>query len=150
MTAPTQAGLGEVTPAGGGDGMRIAFGENQEFQIDFGPMQPSTATFDKAGQQGTLATTLAGVEKGTWTVDGQSKVVGTTDDLTTATAKVEITLGETVPPVFEGTFQYLNENRMLGDEKVGVFTVTACQGDTLTMSTPFPGGELVIDATRAG
>lgn len=149
MTAPAQAALSSVTPTGGGEGMDITFGADNVFQIDFGPMQPSTATFETAGQQGTLATTLSGVEKGTWSLDDQSRVVGTSDDLTTASAKVEITLGETVPPVFEGTFQFLNENRMLGDELIGVFTVTACEGDTLTMSSPFPGGEIVIDAKRS-
>ena len=52
MIAPAQAALPAVTPAGGGDGMDISFGADNVFQIDFGPMQPTTATFETAGQQG--------------------------------------------------------------------------------------------------
>jgi hypothetical protein len=150
MTAPSQAALGEVTPAGGGDGIDITFGEDKVFKADFGPMQPTTATFEKAGQQGTLQTTLSGLEQGTWSVGDQSKVVATTEDFTTARGTVEMILGETVPPVFDQTFQEINETRMLDGAQVGVFTVTSCEGDDLTMSSPFPGGEIVITATRQG
>lgn len=149
MVAPSQAALGEVTPTGGGEGIDITFGADGVFQADFGPMQPATATFQSAGQEGQLLTTLSGVEKGTWSADDQGRVVGTTEDFTTARAKAEMVLGETVPPVFDETFQELNDSRMLGGEQVGVFTVTSCSGDTLTMSSPFPGGEIVITAARA-
>ncbi|MEN9647140.1 MAG: hypothetical protein RL238_3809, partial [Actinomycetota bacterium] len=42
-----------------------------------------------------------------------------------------------------------NANRMLGDEQVGVFAITDCTPDTLVLTTPFPGGEVVITAAPA-
>ena len=40
--------------------------------------------------------------------------------------------------------------RMLDDELAGVFTVTSCEGDQLTMASPFPGGDITITAARKG
>jgi hypothetical protein len=147
MDAPGQAAL-DVTPEGGGDGMEIQFGADGLFQIDFGPMNPTTASFTKAGEAGTLSTRYSGVGEGSWEADAQGGVTGVFADLTTVTATVEITLGSTVPPVFDETLQQLNDNRMLNGETTGTYTVTACQGDTLTMTTPFPSGTVTVQAAR--
>ncbi len=147
MDAPGQAAL-DVTPVGGGDGMAIQFGADGVFQIDFGPMNPTTASFTKAGEQGTLSTRYSGVGKGSWEADASGGVSGTFADLTTVKATVEITLGSTVPPVFDETLQQLNDNRMLNGETTGTYTVTSCQGDTMTMTTPFPSGTVTIEAKR--
>jgi hypothetical protein len=50
--------------------------------------------------------------------------------------------------VFDETLQELNDNRMLGGETTGTYTVTACEGDTMTLSTPFPSGTVTIEAAR--
>jgi hypothetical protein len=148
MDVPSQAGIGAITPAGGGDGMNITFAPDGVFQIDFGPMQPAIGTFTSGGQAASLSTTFSGVGKGTWTVDAQDAATATFDDFTTAKATVVITLGQTVPPVFDETLQQLNDDRMLNGEKVGVFTITACSADALSMTTPFPAGSITIHAAR--
>lgn len=150
MDAPSQAAIGDITPVGGGDGMAISFGADNRFQIDFGPMNPATAGFTTAGQDGTLSTSFKGVGEGQWTIGDDGLAVAPIEDFDTVTALVTLTLGETVPPVFEETLQQLNDNRMLDDELAGVFTVTSCEGDQLTMASPFPGGDVTIVATRAG
>ncbi len=148
LDAPSQAAIGDVTPVGGGDGMDISFGADNQFQIDFGPMTPATASFTTAGQQGTLSSSFKGVGAGRWTVGADGPAIASFDDFNTVTALVTLTLGETVPPIFEETLQQLNDNRMLDDEQVGVFTVTSCAGDQLTMASPFPGGDITITAVR--
>ena len=148
LDAPSQAAIGDVTPVGGGDGMAISFGADNRFQIDFGPMNPATASFTTAGQQGTLSTSFKGVGAGQWTVGDGGLAVAPFEDFNTVTALVTLTLGETVPPIFEETLQQLNDNRMLDGEQVGVFTVTSCAGDQMTMASPFPGGAITITATR--
>lgn len=150
MLAPSQAAIGDVAPTGGGDGMNIDFGADGVFQIDFGPMQPATASFTKGGEQGQLSTTFSGVGKGSWEADADGGVSGVFADLTTVTAKVELTLGSTVPPIFDETLQQLNDNRMLDGKTTGTYTVTKCDGDTLSLSTPFPSGTITIDAARKG
>jgi hypothetical protein len=148
MLAPSQAALGDVTPTGGGDGMRIDFGADGVFQIDFGPMNPATASFTKGGEAGVLSTTYSGVGKGSWEAEASGGVSGVFADLTTVKATVEITLGSTVPPVFDETLQQLNDNRMLNGETTGTYTVTKCQGATMTLTTPFPSGVVTIEAAR--
>ncbi|MEN9644075.1 MAG: hypothetical protein RL238_744, partial [Actinomycetota bacterium] len=142
MDAPSQAGIGEITPTGGGDGMVIEMKPDGTFQIDFGPMKPATATFTTGAKQGILETTFSGVGEGTWTPEGPA----TFSDFGTVKATATLTLGETVPPIFDETLELLNANRMLGDEQVGVFAITDCTPDTLVLTTPFPGGEVVITA----
>ena len=148
MLAPSQAAIGDVTPTGGGDGMNIDFGADGVFQIDFGPMKPATASFTKGGEEGQLSTTFSGVGKGSWEADAAGSVSGTFADLTTVTATVELTLGSTVPPIFDETLQQVNDNRMLDGKTTGTYTVTACDGDTMTLSTPFPSGTITIEAVR--
>ncbi|MFM2078570.1 MAG: hypothetical protein RJA49_2460 [Actinomycetota bacterium] len=150
MDVPSQAGIGEITPTGGGDGMNITFAPDGVFQIDFGPMQPAIGTFTSGGQAASLSTTFSGVGKGTWSVDAQDVATATFADFTTAKATVVITLGQTVPPVFDETLQQLNDQRMLNGEKVGVFTVTECSADALSMTTPFPAGSITIHAAPKG
>lgn len=145
--APSQAAIPAITPTGGGDGARLTFDAKGTFQIDFGPMQPVTATFTSGGQEGTLRTTLSGVEEGTWGA-GDAGLVATTDDFTTAKGTAELILGDTVPPIFDEPFNLLNENRMLGGQQVGVWALT-CAADTLTLASPFPGGTFTITAARA-
>lgn len=150
MLAPSQAALGDVAPTGGGDGMNIDFGADGVFQIDFGPMNPATASFTKAGQQGELSTTFSGVGKGSWEADASGGVSGVFADLTTVKATVQFTLGSTEPPVFDETLQQLNDNRMLDGKTTGTYTVTKCDGDTMTMTSPFPSGTITIEAARKG
>ena len=145
MDAPSQAGIGEITPTGGGDGMAIVMRPDGTFQIDFGPMKPTTATFTTGGQQGILETTFSGVGEGTWTEAGPAAF----SDFGTVKATATLTLGETVPPIFDETLELLNANRMLGGEQVGVFAITDCTPDTLVLTSPFPGGEVVITAVPA-
>lgn len=145
LDAPSQAGIGEITPTGGGDGMVIEMRPDGTFQIDFGPMNPATATFTTGGQEGILETTFSGVGEGTWTADGPA----TFSDFSTAKATATLTLGDTVPPIFDETLELLNANRMLGGEQVGVFAITDCSDDTLVLTSPFPGGEVVIIAAPA-
>jgi hypothetical protein len=150
LEAPSQAAIGDITPTGGGDGMDITFGPDNRFQIDFGPMNPATASFTTADQEGTLSTSFKGVGEGQWTVADDGLAVAPIEDFDTVTALVTLTLGETVPPIFDETLQQLNDNRMLDDELAGVFTVTSCEGDQLTMASPFPGGDITITAARKG
>jgi hypothetical protein len=149
MTAPTQAGVGDITPTGGGDGMDISFGTDGVFQIDFGPMQPSTATFVSGGQEGVLSVSFSGVGKGIWTVDPTGQAVASFENFATAKALATLTLGQTVPPIFDDTLQNINDQRMLNGERVGVFTVTDCNATGLSMTTPFPGGTVEIIAAKA-
>jgi hypothetical protein len=149
MLAPSQAALGDVTPTGGGDGMRIDFGADGVFQIDFGPMQPSTATFQSGGQEGVLAVSFSGVGKGIWTVDPSGQAVASFENFATAKALATLTLGQTVPPIFDDTLQNINDQRMLNGERVGVFTVTDCNATGLSMTSPFPGGTVEIIAAKA-
>jgi hypothetical protein len=149
MTFPGQAAITAITPTGGGDGMNIAFEADGTFQIDFGPMNPATASFDSAGSPGTMSATFSGVGKGIWTIDSEGVAMASFEDFTTAKALVTLTLGETVPPIFENTLQDINDQRMLGGERVGVFTLTDCTPDALTLTTPFPGGTVEITAAKA-
>lgn len=144
MDAPSQAGIGEITPTGGGDGMVIEMRGDGTFQIDFGPMSPATATFTTGSQPGELETTFSGVGEGTWTAEGPASFA----DFGTVKATATLTLGETVPPIFDETLELLNANRMLNGEQVGVFDITDCTADTLVLTTPFPGGPLTITAAR--
>jgi hypothetical protein len=149
MTVPAQAGVGDITPTGGGDGMDISFGADGVFQIDFGPMQPSTATFQSGGQEGVLAVSFSGVGKGIWTVDPSGQAVASFENFATAKALATLTLGQTVPPIFDDTLQNINDQRMLNGERVGVFTVTDCNATGLSMTSPFPGGTVEIIAAKA-
>ena len=149
MTFPGQAAITEITPTGGGDGMDIELGADGSFQIDFGPMNPATASFDSSGNPGVMSASFSGVGKGIWTVDADGVAMASFEDFTTAKALVTLTLGDTVPPVFDSTLQDINDDRMLGGERVGVFTLTDCTPDSLTMTTPFPGGTVEITAARA-
>jgi hypothetical protein len=149
IDAPAQAGIGDVAPVGGGDGIAIEIGADGVFQVDFGPMKPATGSFQSGGQTATLATTFSGVGKGTWKSDG-TDVSATFDDFTTVRTMVTITLGDTVPPVFDETLQQLNDDRMLGGQQAGVFSITDCATDSLTLTTPYPNGSVVVHAVRAG
>lgn len=149
VTFPAQAAIPEITPTGGGDGMDIEFGADGAFQIDFGPMSEASSTFDSGGAQGLMSLRFSGVGKGVWTVDADGLAMASFDDFTTAKALVTMTLGETVPPIMDTTFQEINDNRMIGGGRVGVFTVTGCTADSLTMTTPFPGGDVTITAAKA-
>ncbi len=150
LDAPSQAAIGDITPVGGGDGMNISFGDDNRFQIDFGPMTPATATFASGDQEGTLSTSFKGVGAGGWTLADDGLPVAVFENFNTVTAVVTLTLGVTVPPVFEETLQQLNDNRMLDGEVAGGFTVTSCGDDELTMASPFPGGDITITAIRKG
>jgi hypothetical protein len=112
-------------------------------------MNPATASFDSAGSPGTMSASFSGVGKGIWTVDSDGVAMASFEDFTTAKALVTLTLGETVPPIFDNTLQDINDQRMLGGERVGVFTLTDCTPDTLTLTTPFPGGTVEITAAKA-
>ncbi len=149
MEAPSQAGVGELTSIVGGDGMMITIGSDGLFQIDFGPMKPTTGTFVSGGQPASLDTTFAGVGKGTWKSNGDT-ATASFDDFTTVTTTVTITLGQTVPPVFDETLQQLNNDRMLNGEQTGVFALSDCTATTLTLTTPYPGGSIVIHAVPLG
>lgn len=148
VLAPSQAGVGEVVSTGGGDGMRIDITADGGFQIDFGPMSPSTGTFDSSGTTGSIATVFSGVGEGAWTDDGTG-LVARFDDLSTVTATVTLTLGDTVPPVFDETLEKVNRDRMLDGRQAGVFTATSCVDGALELTMPFPGGDLVVLATHA-
>ena len=142
MDAPSQAGIGDITPTGGGDGMVIEMAGDGTFQIDFGPMKPTTATFITGTQEGILETTFSGVGEGTWSPGGPA----TFADFDTVKGTATLTLGDTVPPIFDETLTLLNANRMLGGQQVGVFTITDCSADTLVLTSPFPGGIVTITA----
>ena len=147
VQAPSQAGVGDVVSTGGGDGMRIDITAEGGFQIDFGPMTPSTGTFDSSGTTGTISTVFSGVGEGDWTDDG-GRLVAEFDDASTVKATVSLTLGDTVPPVFDETFEKINRDRMLEGRRTGVFTATSCVEGARELTMPFPGGDGVILATH--
>lgn len=149
LKAPSQAGVGDVVATGGGDGMRIDLAAEGGFQIDFGPMAPATGTFDSAGTEGIISTGFAGVGSGSWQQNEAGALVATFADFSTVTATVTLTLGETVPPVFDETFEKINRDRMLDGLQTGVFTVTSCVDGSLELTMPFPGGDVVILAARS-
>ena len=142
MLAPAQAGVGTVTPTGGGGGIVFTFAAGGRFQVDFGPMKPATGTFDSGGQTATQQTSMSGVGSGTWKAGS-----ATIDDLATVRATATLTLGETVPPVFDDTWKDLNTTMMLG-QLMGTLTVTSCNGGAMTLTSPFPAGPITIQAKR--
>jgi hypothetical protein len=149
MVAPAQAGIVDAKPSGGGDGANISFLADGTFQIDFGPMHPATASFTSNGQPAVLTVQFSGVGKGVWTADG-NPVTASVADLNTAHATATITLGTTVPPIFDASWQQIDAEMMLGNAHVGVFTVTSCDRHTLAMTMPFPGGTVAVTAARKG
>lgn len=148
VQAPSQAGVGDIAPTGGGEGMRIRIAPEGGFQIDFGPMQPSTGTFDSGGTTGGISTVFSGVGEGVWQQDQQGVLVAAFADFSTVTATVTLTLGDTVPPVFDESLEKINNDRMLDGRQAGVFTATSCADGALELTMPFPGGDVVILATR--
>jgi hypothetical protein len=126
--------------------MDITLGADGSFQVDFGPMNPATATFESGGQQGVMSASFSGVGKGIWTVDSSGTAMASFENFATAKALVTLALGDTVPPVFDNTLADINAERMLDGQQVGVFTFTDCSADALTMTTPFPGGTVQITA----
>lgn len=148
MVAPSQAGIGPVEPTGGGEGMAIDLLADGSFQIDFGPMEPATATFTSGEQEGVLSTSFSGVGAGTWGPEGGGQGTAEFANFATAKAIATLTLGDTVPPIFDESLQQINDNRMLEGKQVGVFTIESCDEDELVLSTPFPGGTVTITAAR--
>lgn len=148
MTIPTQAGIGDVQQLGGGDGIAITLKDDHSALIDFGPMQPATASFGKAGQNGTLAVKMSGVSSGTWAIDPKGAVVITPADFGTARGSATLTLGVTQPPIFDLTLKELNAQMMTGGQQVGVFTVSDCKNNAMTLVSPFPNGEITVTAVR--
>jgi hypothetical protein len=148
MTVPSQASIGDVQQLGGGDGIAITLGAGRTALMDFGPMKPATASFGKAGQAGTLAVQFSGVGSGTWSTNATGAVVITFADFGTARAKATLTLGVTQPPIFDLTLKDLNSQMMTGGQQVGVFTVDECKNNSMTMTSPFPNGELTLTAVR--
>lgn len=148
MQAPSQAGVGDVASTGGGDGMRIDISADGGFQIDFGPMAPATGTFESGGTEGVISTRFAGVGAGGWQQNDEGVLVASFEDFSTVTATVTLTLGDTVPPVFDETLEKINRDRMLGGLQAGVFTATSCVDGALELTMPFPGGDVVILATH--
>ncbi|MEI8239881.1 MAG: hypothetical protein WCI22_10695, partial [Actinomycetota bacterium] len=116
--------------------------------MDFGPMKPATASFGKAGQPGTLSVKLSGVGSGAWAPDPKGVVVITFADFATARASATLTLGVTQPPVFDLTLKELNAQMMTGGQEIGVFVVNECKNNSMTMSSPFPNGEITLTAVR--
>jgi hypothetical protein len=149
MTVPAQAGLSGVTPTGGGDGIALSFRPDGTFLADFGPMQPALSSFESAGQTGELAVAWGGVGSGRWSADDSGVVSATIDDLSTVRAAASFTLGVTTPPIFDATLEQLGTSMMLDATGLGVLTVTGCTQEQLTLSTPFPGGDVVIQAERS-
>ena len=147
MVAPAQAGIVDPKPTGGGDGANIDFRSDGTFQVDFGPMHPATASFTSNGQPAVLAVQFSGVGKGAWQPSG-SPVTASFADLATVHALATITLGATVPPIFDSSWQQIDQDLMLGGAHVGVFTVTSCARGALVMIMPFPGGHLTVTARR--
>jgi hypothetical protein len=148
MTIPSQAGIGDVQQLGGGDGIAITIKGDHTALMDFGPMKPATASFFKAGQPGTMAVQFSGVGAGTWALDAKTSVVITFADFSTARASAILTLGVTQPPIFDLTLKELNSQMMTGGEQVGVFTVHECKNNSMTMTSPFPSGEITLTAVR--
>jgi hypothetical protein len=148
MVVPPQAAIGDIAQTGGGDGIAISFDADHRFLMDFGPMRPATASFSTAGQEGTLTVGFRGVGEGTWSADAKGAVTGTFASFETASASAMLTLGVTQPPIFNLTLQQLNDQMMIGGQKIGVFTVSSCKNNHMTLSTPFPSGTLSIEAVR--
>jgi hypothetical protein len=148
MTIPSQAGIGDVQQLGGGDGIAITLTADHSALFDFGPMRPATASFSKAGQAGTLAVTMSGVISGAWAADPKGVVTVTPADFGTARASATLTLGVTQPPIFDLTLKELNAQMMTGGQQVGVFTVSECKNNSMTMTSPFPNGDITVTAVR--
>jgi hypothetical protein len=148
MVVPSQAGIGDVQQLGGGDGIAITIENDHSALMDFGPMKPATASFVKAGQAGTLAVQFSGVGSGTWALDVKNAVVVTFADFGTARASATLTIGVTQPPIFDMTLKELNAQMMTGGQQVGVFTVNECKNNSMTMTSPFPNGEVQLTAVR--
>jgi hypothetical protein len=148
MVAPAQAGIVDAKPTGGGDGAAITFAADGTFLVDFGRMHPTAASFTTNGQAAVLAVQFSGVGKGAWT-PGASTVTASFADLATVHATATITLGATVPPIFDSSWQQVDQDLMLGGAHMGVFTVSSCDGTALVMTMPFPNGTLTVTAVRA-
>jgi hypothetical protein len=148
VTIPSQAGIGDVQQLGGGDGIAITLKDDHTSLLDFGPMQPSTASFGTGAKAGTLSVTMSGVSQGAWALDPKGAAVITPGDFGTARASATLTLGVTQPPIFDLTLQELNAQMMTGGQQVGVFTVSECKNNSMTMVSPFPNGEITVTAVR--
>jgi len=148
MVAPAQAGIVDAKPTGGGSGAAISFAADGTFLIDFGRMKPTAATFTTNGQPAVLAVQFSGVGKGVWTATS-TPVTASFADLTTVHATATITLGPTVPPIFDASWQQVDQDMMLGAAHMGVFTVSTCDSSALVMTMPFPNGTLTVAAIRA-
>ena len=148
MVAPAQAGITDAKPTGGGSGAAITFGADGTFQIDFGRMKATAASFTTNGQPAVLAVQFSGVGKGVWKPTA-TPVTASFADLTTVHASATITLGPTVPPIFDADWQQVDTDMMLGDQHMGTFTVTSCDNSALVMTMPFPNGTLTVTAIRA-
>jgi hypothetical protein len=46
------------------------------------------------------------------------------------------------------TLKELNAQMMTGGQQVGVFTVNECKNNSMTMTSPFPNGEVQLTAVR--
>ena len=149
VTVPAQADIQQYAAGPGGDGMDIRFGADGSFFIDFGPMQPATGTFVVAGEQGTLSATWKGVGEGTWTASDAGAVSASFADLATVSASASLALGTTTPPLFDHTLQRITDDMLLDGRRMGDYAVTECSADRLVMSTPYPGGTVVVEAARA-
>jgi hypothetical protein len=148
MVAPAQAGIVDAKATGGGDGAAITFAADGTFLVDFGRMKPTAASFTTNGQPAVLAVQFSGVGKGVWKA-ASTPVTASFADLTTVHATATITLGATVPPIFDASWQQVDQDLMLGGAHMGVFTVSSCDSSTLVMSMPFPNGTLTATARRA-
>ena len=145
MTFPAQAGIA----AHHSHGRRRRHGHHAStptasFQIDFGPMNPATATFESGGQQGVMSATFQRCRQGH---RGRSTPSGTAMAVVRRTSPpprplVTLTLGDTVPP---GLRQHaaadINAERMLDGQQVGVLhrSPTAARPITLDDDHPVPG-----------
>jgi hypothetical protein len=148
MVAPPQAGIVDATPTGGGAGAAITFAADGTFLVDFGRMKATAATFTSNGQAGVSAVLFSGVGKGVWTVSA-TPVTASFADLSTVHALATLTLGPTVPPIFDSSWQQIDQDLMLGTAHMGAFTVTSCDASALVMTMPFPNGTLTVTAIRA-
>lgn len=148
VEVPAQADIQEYEPGPGGDGMDIRFGADGSFFVDFGPMQPATGTFVVAGQAGTLSATWRGVGEGTWVTSDAGAVSASFADLTTVSASASLTIGTTTPPLFDYTLQRVTDDMLLDGRRMGDYAVTECTADRLVMTTPYPGGTVVVEAAR--
>jgi hypothetical protein len=147
MVAPGQAGIVDAKPTGGGSGAAITFSADGTFLVDFGRMKPTAATFTSNGQPGVLAVQFSGVGKGVWTSTA-APVTASFVDLNTVHALATIALGPTVPPIFDASWQQVDQDLMLGHAHMGVFTVSSCDASALVLTMPFPNGTLTVTALR--